>query len=1074
MKRFTPAPRAISTTTTEQRDDITSKGDSATTNSRSLPSTVAVKSTWQDYSSPCTQPSTSAQSHLPPPTPKQPKVYDLMYSSDEEQDEDEDEEQDDFGDDNVSNASNASDRLQEDEEDEVQHQDQEDPFDYMDDESAKDITTDTIVTSKAKPGVDYHDIYRVALPEEKAFRNNTRFVIECFSQPQENSSRNLPPLETPGVDKVLCIERGDIGCYLWHRTQNKLHYDKTEEEWPAFQVSAKRKEITIESFLPDGILKVFQDQGQQLLIINGADASGLVKGLCLEDIFHDVICGGDSGTEIAEPGDRFNRGVPIGITGCQSSEKKTSKVGVAMPQVIKGTNRYPNSFGRLTSCAVDLIEQAKESITASESRTELEKKEALDKLAGLFNNKDAGYNTHMLEWAGKCSEGATSTERNFLQSISWNCYVHDRKATDPRVKNTLQPHIDGQNPMEESHDVLIGVWQTIFSSRFGRYITLSGTGTLRKSCEYLLSRDILLKTMAEKLIVKASRYPSHIRWIEKKTFCPPDIEYMVAPIHCHTTVHLSAATFPVVHLRDWLWKEKQIVMSVYLAEEMCFAFLDTNNPYRYYSYVWTFISEYKLMGRIPLEEGETFLGNCQAFMLQNFGGWNGTIQHKDGVETERGAIRYQCCINVPRTNYVNLLGLRESQRIKKKYADQQVSRKVFDSAHKDIKDAVVGKGLLLASKLLYLDAILGMFLKPEWLDQCVMGSKKTIDRLKQKDDGFQTNNQVRMLYDSIRVIGDERGMIPRSTGEEIGCKTLKTEDSTHKDILFSDQGIHWPEIVQGKVIVKEMSHASGYVARNLDRGEFRHGCEAHYYPKWANQSLSLENIAGSHVNITSKANYVFKKGKPATTGPTKKRFRDRPALGPSIKFHQTQSLIQESHYLVIRDLTKFVANFLKIVPPRKLHDAIIVTQTSSGSTQGFLGRLNPDLLGNDQLFKKPFQQIREIDATRRPQYQVKRKEKPKWSYKTSFAARQAMLVHLMLNYELRGSQHWANKALEHRKDLLLILPAQSDKEVHHIAGILYREKTLVMFRYFKDGCRVGTPNKVSYDETVDSIEDMLT
>jgi hypothetical protein len=112
-------------------------------------------------------------------------------------------------------------------------------------------------------------------------------------------------------------------------------------------------------------MSVCQDAGQQLYIMNGADPLDLVKNVCLEDVFEDVICEvGD--TDIAEPGDRFNRGVSIGISGCQSVEKHKSKVGLAQPVVMKGTSRYPNLFCKMTSCGMDLMDRARKVIEETE------------------------------------------------------------------------------------------------------------------------------------------------------------------------------------------------------------------------------------------------------------------------------------------------------------------------------------------------------------------------------------------------------------------------------------------------------------------------------------------------------------------------------------------------------------------------------------------------------------------------------------------------------------------------------------------------------------------------------------
>jgi hypothetical protein len=949
------------------------------------------------------------------------------------------------------------------------------PDDYLQSNSSKEdkIISECIKTSQVKPKVYYHDIFRLALNRQQATQNNTRFIIECFSRPvaDEKSSKNFQPLETPGVDKVLSVERGDIGCYLWHRTLNKLHYDKTEQEWPKFKEAAERKDIAIIEFPPDGKLKVFQDAGQQFVILNGADPSGLVERICLEEIFEDVLCDSGKATEIALPGKRFNRGVPIGISGCQSSEKKTSRVALAQPNVIKGTSRYPNSFGRMTSCALDLIKQAKCFLAGSADQSESEKATNVGRLDGLFKNHDDFYNSHMSEWANKCSDGATDSEINLLQSLSWNCYVHDKQYVDPRIKNVLLPHVDSENPLEPSHDVLIGVWQKVYSRRLGRYVTLSCTGALRKSCEYLLNRDLLVKKMAYTLVNRANNLPSHQRWIEKDSFCPAGMGHVVVPIHLHTTFHLSAVTGPVTELREWLWRTQNKVMSYYLAEEMCFAFLDTNNSFRFYSFVRQFIDDYKRTGVIPLKNDETFLGECEAYMTRTFGGWNGSKDPSDG--RDQGATRYQCATNFPRAKHTNLMGLRHSERIKKKYKDKPVSRSVFEAAQKEVRETVVGKGELLSSKLLYLDAILGMHLPAEWLDQCVMGSSKTLDRLKKEDDGFKAKYQSTMLYDCMRKIGDERGRIPRSKCEETGCVTLKSEETQGMDIAFENQELHWPEIVNGTVVVKRMSHLTDYQAVDLVRGQFSYGKDAHYYPRWANLKLSLLAIAGTEVTISAPPNYDFKKGKPITTAAQRKRLVDKPPIGRNFKIHHIQSLIQESNYMVIRYPMKFLSVFLRLKEQRLL-DGIMIRKTSYGSRAGYIGELDSEV-AHSIPFTEPFKQIRQMPGNQRPPYCAGAVHKDKYNYKCAKSAVAAMQVHLMFNVHLQGCQHWATTAMQHKKDLLVLMPVDpSRKEVCHAVGVLYRHKTEILFRFAKECGTKSSPFHVAHDSSVGSMEDMLT
>ena len=84
-----------------------------------------------------------------------------------------------------------------------------------------------------------------------------------------------------------------------------------------------------------------------------------------------------------------------------------------------------------------------------------------------------------------------------------------------------------------------------------------------------------------------------------------------------------------------------------------------------------------------------------------------------------------------------------------------------------------------------------------------------------------------------------------------------------------------------------------------------------------------------------------------------------------------------------------------------------------------------------------------------------------------------MLVHLMFNVRLHGCQHWSTMAMEHRKDLLVMIPFHGQKEICFVVGVLFCDKAQVLFWYVCDNCQPMTPFNISYDETVKSINDML-
>jgi hypothetical protein len=332
-----------------------------------------------------------------------------------------------------------------------------------------------------------------------------------------------------------------------------------------------------------------------------------------------------------------------------------------------------------------------------------------------------------------------------------------------------------------------------------------------------------------------------------------------------------------------------------------------------------------------------------------------------------------------------------------------------------------------------------------------------------------------MLYDCIRKIGDEKGRIPRSKGKETGCTTLKHDDSHGMDIAFENQELHWPEIVNSRVVVKRMSHLTNYEPQDLERGQFSYGKDAHYYPKWANLKLPLMSFAGTEVTICAAPNYDFKKGKSPSMAAARKRYVDKPPVGRNFGIHQIQSLIQESSYMVIRHPMRFLSHFLR-VKEMKLRDGCMIRRTNHGSRAGYIGELDGKFAYDEIPFTEPFLQIRQLPGNQRPPYQVGVTHKEKYNYKDAKSALAALQVHLMLNVQLVGSPHWSTTAMQHKKDLLVLMPVDPDqKEVCHAVGILYRHRTEILFRFAKEcGTARCSPFHVAFDSSVESMENMLT
>ena len=85
---------------------------------------------------------------------------------------------------------------------------------------------------------------------------------------------------------------------------------------------------------------VYNLGGHPFVLCNGEDPKGIIKSICLKEVFLDLCFESQPKTKVLKRTTRGNRAVDLGRTGGQS-QKRDGLTGICEPSLTKGSNRYP-------------------------------------------------------------------------------------------------------------------------------------------------------------------------------------------------------------------------------------------------------------------------------------------------------------------------------------------------------------------------------------------------------------------------------------------------------------------------------------------------------------------------------------------------------------------------------------------------------------------------------------------------------------------------------------------------------------------------------------------------------------
>jgi hypothetical protein len=903
-----------------------------------------------------------------------------------------------------------------------------------------------IISGSSRPSCKFEALEAYNFTAEGAPRRNVIFCVERHPPSDNDSITNggkFSMFENPSATEVIFFRRESQGAYMLNNTVNSLHYELCGRTGcDLIREKAPHYEITPRHLQKKGKVVERKSDGNIFVLNNGKDAGRLdelIEAMQLQSLAMDAFFFKE-GQVVVKNERRNNRGFSIGVAGGQSTSKKTTEV--AEPNITKGTQRYEYLFP-LMSEVMDYL--------AEKSSVET-----------FFIDDDKGMQAHMDSWSKKCS----TDPRNKLQHISVLLYLGELPFVKGRDSN-LHPHCDEENCPITSFDWLASVWKRIYFPHIGRYCDIVITGTQRKSISDLLNRQSVIGDAATKLIDLYLRQPEHLRDITPQTMCPPNAKFSlrVSPIHFETTVNFSAPLHHIDVLRSY-YSSREIEMSGYLANEMLLGFFVTNNPFRYNEYAKHFVASVMSNdGIIPLGQGETFLGKCQEYITGNFGGFNG-IEEPNSLA--RGACRWQSTNNSPKFEYTNFDSLRsfENNTLSHGHAGKP-SLTEHKQLMASLTSSVSGVGRLLSQKLMFADAIIGLHLDTNWLGHCVPGSLLQLDRLK-KDYGFRSNNQVGQL---IHCIAKRLNILPLKA-EEIVCKLLKGSDSNYFDLIFEDQNLFYASRnEQGEITVHKVDGATCEVT-HLVTGGFDWGLGSHYYPKWMSASHDFSKSSNVvHMASLDNNKGLLKKKKGTITTKDRKDYDDYVphAIRSNYSLDKAQTLLVKGYYIAVTNPLHFVATHL-CVCTQDLENAIGVKRATNRN--GYIPFLRKGALDNVGLSAK-YKEILMMDKHRRPLVDCRNTSVTKWSYRSRFGARMAMILHLLTNVRIMEGNHWSSDFLEQAKEIVLLLPMTTKCETMVAVGIIYlTDKNTSEFRQIDSSGKVvapfvlsvvGTRGRQSYD-----------
>jgi hypothetical protein len=885
------------------------------------------------------------------------------------------------------------------------------------------------------PSIAYSSIPLYDHEIDSAPRRDFLFVCE-----RPNLSSYVPtmeprePLMWPETHAVDIWRRGMKGIALRNRLDVCNHYEIDGANLDRFQRDATQKGIRPVYHPADGKVKMVNHEGHHLFLCNGGDFQGILEDMDLRSIFDDLSHKSDPGL-VPKKNKRGNRGPSLIYTGSQSTDRPSASQ-FAVPNLSAGSRRYAPLFLKITKAirvmAAHRLSDDHESFPQPFPKTD----EMPDR---------------ELQWGGRVIEG------NCIESCSLLIYISDHSFSKDGC-DKLKPHVDKGNGVLPGWDLLATFWEEFFCPDIGRWILFVVSATTRRSIEEYNDRKGCIGFATDEILRRYSEHPECQKHVVPNTLCPKSVkgDHRVTPIHFDTLVFLSVPLWHIHRMRKY-WVSRGQKMSLFLAQEMIVGFFKTNNPLRYHRFADKVYRETVASGCLAIPSKSTFLQELEAFLFITFGGWNGSSNARGVVE---GSMRFQTTTNSPQTDWAQDKALifwnNFSTELASRFVVKCPTEKDHLSAIRAMKNAVIGVGELLAQKIIFADATLGLTLPLSFLANCTPGSSQHVKVLKRTPFNFKHSDQVRQLVTSIAV----KGQMVRQKAEEAICLTLKSDTSLG---MYAETSVKECDLFSSTVdrdqrlSVRRLDYGTREQVP-VERGGFTASQDSHYYPSWA-KYRDPSKYCSNNVRMTSRANFIFNV-KPKVTA-TQIRDLEEESVHSAvhdIDFGVVQVLLNSNKYLFLEDPIDELARYFR-VSKQKFIQSIEVRHKGDG----FIPFLETEAFAAVRL-DSAFLQVSEIGVSRRPMVDVGDTSCDGWNYQSRNGAILALFVHCITNVHLRHGNHWAIEYLHDTKEFVLLLPATSGLDTASAVGTFFRNvDENIRFRQITRSCEVLSPLIVAKD-----------
>lgn len=448
-------------------------------------------------------------------------------------------------------------------------------------------------------------IARVDRDENKAVYQRKYFVLEFNSirfrspaipkqiYPNHHSSNH--------TNAFAVWYRKAMGCYMMGNSTRVVHSEVFEHEvndLVSNGIQLGKQFIHMKS-------GVFNLGGYPFVLCNGEDPKGIIKSMDLKQIFEDVCIRQKDGIQIVKRCTRGNRAIDLGRTGGQSQNVNKGD-GIAEPNVTVGTNRYPRLW-----------------VAGSELASILADKGGFDRpMSDKKRNRKFSCQIHK-----RCLG---------IEHMTIVTMVHD-DLEQRGILDLLLRHLDRENDSLPLYNYVVCAWDTFFVHQLGRNVTIAIVWTTRKSVGDHIERQERTHRVAGMLMEKYNKVPKEIRMVTKLTMPLPQgyDDFEVLPVHFDPLVDLSPYIHWVSEFQEMYQAHLSTGLPTYRVDDLAYAFLMTNNRLRFHRYCAKFFQRWECSGRFPLKRDDTFSTNFSSFLLDEYGGHNGTTLTKQQQQQQQ-------------------------------------------------------------------------------------------------------------------------------------------------------------------------------------------------------------------------------------------------------------------------------------------------------------------------------------------------------------------------------------------------------------------------------------------------------